>query len=64
MSAIGGGQTITWVNADQHQMPLFVREGRGYPGMISTNVQNAGRFCVRPAIPTLPQADASLQFLV
>ncbi len=35
-----GGQTITWNNANQHQMPLFVREGAVIP-MISTNVQTA-----------------------
>jgi alpha-D-xyloside xylohydrolase len=34
----GGGQTIVWTNANQHQMPLFVREGAVIP-MISTNVQ-------------------------
>ena len=33
-----GGQTIIWTNANQHQMPLFVREGAVIP-MISTNVQ-------------------------
>ena len=33
-----GGQTVTWLNANQHQMPLFVREGACIP-MISTNVQ-------------------------
>jgi alpha-D-xyloside xylohydrolase len=57
-----GGQTITWVNADQHQMPLFVREGAIIP-MISTNVQTLAD----PAYvsnPNITTADNSLQFLV
>ncbi len=33
-----GGQNIVWTNANQSQMPLFVREGAIVP-MISTNVQ-------------------------
>lgn len=57
-----GGQTITWVNADQHQMPLFVREGAVIP-MISTNVQTLAdaAYVSNPNITTM---DNSLQFLV
>ncbi len=57
-----GGQTITWVNADQHQMPLFVREGAVIP-MISTNVQTIAdpAYVSNPNITTM---DNSLQFLI
>jgi len=57
-----GGQTITWVNADQHQMPLFVREGAVIP-MISTNVQTLADSAY-VSNPNIATADASLQFLV
>jgi hypothetical protein len=57
-----GGQTITWVNSNQHQMPLFVREGAVIP-MISTNVQTLAdsAYVNNPNIAT---ADNSLQFLI
>ncbi len=49
-----GGQNINWVNADQSQMPLFVREGAIVP-LISSNttslvsVPNELEFLVYPA---------------
>ena len=57
-----GAQTITWSNADQSQMPLFVREGAVIP-MISTNVQTLAdpAYVSNPNITTM---DSALQFLV
>ncbi|PWU14632.1 MAG: hypothetical protein C5B50_16990 [Verrucomicrobia bacterium] len=57
-----GGQNINWVNANQTQTPLFVREGAVIP-MISTNVQTLcdAAYVVNPSLPTM---DTSLQFLV
>jgi alpha-D-xyloside xylohydrolase len=57
-----GAQTIIWTNANQHQMPLFVREGAVIP-MISTNVQTllATSYTSNPNL-VLP--GAALQFLI
>ena len=57
-----GGQTITWVNANQHQMPLFVREGAVIP-MISTNVQTM-LDASYTSNPNLITPGNSLQFLI
>ena len=57
-----GGQTINWINANQHQMPLFVREGAVIP-MISTNVQTALDTSYT-SNPNLIVPGGSLQFLV
>lgn len=57
-----GGQNIIWTNANQSQMPLFVREGAILP-MISTNVQT---LCdaVYVANPGLATMSSALEFLV
>ena len=57
-----GGQTIIWTNANQHQMPLFVREGAVIP-MISTNVQTLLDTSYS-SNPNLVLPGAGLQFLV
>jgi alpha-D-xyloside xylohydrolase len=57
-----GGQTIIWTNANQHQMPLFVREGAVIP-MISTNVQTLLDTSYT-SNPNLVLPGAGLQFLV
>jgi hypothetical protein len=57
-----GGQNIIWNNANQSQMPLFVREGAIIP-MISTNVQTLceSNYVANPNITTKTSA---LEFLV
>jgi hypothetical protein len=57
-----GAQTIIWTNANQSQMPLFVREGAIIP-MISTNVQTLAdsNYVSNAGVTTM---DNSLQFLV
>jgi len=57
-----GGQTIIWTNANQHQMPLFVRDGAVIP-MISTNVQTLldTNYTSNPGL-VLP--GTALQFLI
>lgn len=57
-----GGQSIIWSNANQSQMPLFVREGAVIP-MISTNVQTLcdSAYVSNPGLTTM---DNSIQFLV
>ena len=57
-----GGRNISWSNANQTRLPLFVREGAILP-MISTNVLSlCDAACVgNPGIATW---DGSLQFLV
>jgi alpha-D-xyloside xylohydrolase len=57
-----GGQTITWTNANQAQMPLFVREGAIVP-MLSTDVQTLcdANYVNNAAIKT---PDDGLQFLI
>ncbi len=57
-----GGQTIIWTNANQHQMPLFVREGAVIP-MISTNVQTLLGTSYT-SNPDLVLPGAGLQFLI
>ncbi len=57
-----GAQTITWNNANQHQMPLFAREGAIVP-MISTNTQTLLDFSYT-GNANLIAPDSSLQFLV
>src|SRR5262249_43415234 len=60
--AYAGGQTINWINANQAQTPLFVREGAIVP-MISTNVAT---LCEAAYVQNtnIVTADSSLQFLV
>jgi len=57
-----GGRNITWSNANQTRLPLFVREGAILP-MISTNVLSLcdAAYVGNPGIATW---DGSLQFLV
>jgi alpha-D-xyloside xylohydrolase len=57
-----GGQNIIWTNANQSQMPLFVREGAIIP-MISTNVAT---LCDTEYVanPNLVTWGGSLEFLV
>lgn len=57
-----GGQNIVWTNANQSQMPLFVRDGAIIP-MISTNVQTLcdTGYVSNPNVVTM---DNSLEFLV
>ena len=57
-----GVQTIIWTNANQHQMPLFVREGACIP-MISTNVQTLLDSSYS-SNPNLIVPGLSLQFLI
>src|SRR5207247_421693 len=56
-----GGQNITWTNANQTQMPLFVREGAIIP-MLSTNVQTLcdAAYVGNPSVAT---PDGALEFL-
>jgi alpha-D-xyloside xylohydrolase len=57
-----GGTNITWTNAQQAQMPLFVRDGAIIP-MLLTETQTLcdPNFVKNPAIKTL---DNGLQFLI
>ena len=57
-----GGQNLVWTNANQSQMPLFVREGAIIP-MISTNVQTLcdAAYVSNPNIVTMGN---SLEFLI
>ncbi len=57
-----GPLTFTWSNADQHQMPLFVREGAVVP-MISTNVQTIvdAAYAANPNLTTMTSA---LEFMI
>jgi alpha-D-xyloside xylohydrolase len=57
-----GGQNILWTNANQSQMPLFVRQGAIIP-LISTNVQTLcdAAYVANPGIATMTGA---LEFMV
>jgi alpha-D-xyloside xylohydrolase len=57
-----GGSNVVWINSNQMQMPLFVREGAIVP-MISTNVQTLAdaAYVSNPNITTMNNA---LEFMI